>query len=154
MKLKPFCCVAIVAATCFTGNAEQGYEYPLKPGTAAWDAASAIDRYNACVVPKTWREEASSRQLFLSVVTHPYFLTLASDTGSGDKLHAYSARETTAPWRVLIDAESRSDFGSQAPYYLRTLNLSSVESTRCHAFNGVCWRAYMHVCFIAALETA
>src|SRR5664280_5166 len=54
-------------------QSEAPYRYPLQPGTVAWKNATVAERLKSVQIPQSWREHATSWQLFRSAIAHPYF---------------------------------------------------------------------------------
>ena len=129
------------------------YSYSLQPGTPAWDNATPAQRVQAATVPKSWRDTASSAQLFGTAVTNPFFRGIVL-SGNQTLADAYNATKSSGPLAILSDAESTSDFGTQALTYLRGLNIITVASATCSQSNGICWMDYIIICHMAETDNA
>jgi hypothetical protein len=76
-------------------------------------------------IPKEWREHATSWQMFLSGVTHPYFKSMHVQ-GESMACGYDASKKLTMP--ILSEIENAPDFGKNVLRYLGGVNLVRMES--------------------------
>jgi hypothetical protein len=130
-------------------QSEEPYRYPLQPGTAAWKNATVAERLNSGQIPHSWRDHATSWQLFRSAIAHPYFRGICS---GGNMANCYRAAKGTVS--ILGEIDTAPDFGTNVLRWLAGLDLVKMASTQCSEWNGPCWMDYRIVCYMASLNSA
>ena len=132
---------------------DEPYPYPLYPGTAAWDYADVQERLKSVVIPKSWREHATSWQLFRSAIGNPYFRTMGipgEDIGRG-----YEASRSDII-SILKEVDTAPDFGSNVLRWLSELDVAKIAGSRCADFKPYepCYSDYEIVWHMAGLDSA
>lgn len=132
---------------------DEPYPY-LQPGTPAWVYATAEERVQSVEIPKSWREHATSWQLFRSAIGNPYFRMispmLGADIGSS---YRASRMETVS---ILQDVDTAPDFGTNVLRWLTELDLDKMAAVECSKVSSYvpCWSDYLVVCYMATLDSA
>lgn len=131
--------------------AENGsYVYPLMPGTASWINATPEERVASAVIPQSWRNTATSWQLFCSAIGNPYFRS--ASLGGYDLSATYAAtRVGTVP--VLSDVDGAADFGVNVIRFMEELNVTSIKTSNC-GDSSLCGIDYRIFCYMAGLDAS
>lgn len=133
---------------------DEPYPYPLQPGTEAWDDAEPMERIRSAQIPKEWRDQATSWQLFRSAIANPYFDTIQVPE-KYFPVDGYSAarREVVS---VLSDVDTSPDFGTNVLRWLTELDITRMASVMCSDLprNEPCWMDYKIVWYMAGLDSA
>jgi hypothetical protein len=136
---------------------EDPYPYPLQVGTEAWKNADGRERFASTVIPKKWRDHATSWQMFLSAVTHPFFREIHSDGDQVTISRAYKTSKTVTPFTltpILNEVEAAPDFGANVLRWLSRLDLPKMEESACDEPDVPCFLDYAVVCYMASLDSA
>jgi hypothetical protein len=140
-----------VATINITVSPNDPYDYPLKPGTPEWVAATPEARVDSLDIPQAWRDTATSWQLFRSAVTRPYF---RSCWHYGNSISAsYGASKQDETLSILSEIEAASDFGFNCFYYLNDVDIATILLGSCQG-QGACPFDYVIVCHMASLDSA
>jgi hypothetical protein len=133
---------------------DESYPYPLQPGTPAWDYATAEERIQSVQIPKSWREHATSWQLFRSAIGSPYFRTVYSPGLGFPFAQSYQAsrRSTTVP--LLKEIDTAPEFGTNILHWLSELDVQKMEASQCDKPNEPCFMEYRTVYGMATLDSA
>lgn len=70
------------------------YSYPVKPGTAEWEAMSIEERLEACSVDRSLAESMDTNSLLKTVLEYPFMVDIGFYDGAGkgvDIVRAYFA---------------------------------------------------------------
>ncbi len=106
---------------------EEPYPYPLRPGTDGWKKVTVAELFKSMEIPKEWRAHATSWQMFLSGVTHPYFKVIHVQGESMARCYEASKKLDYMP--ILSEIEAAPDFGKNVLRYLSSLVLVKMEAT-------------------------
>lgn len=132
-------------------NGDEAYPYPLQPGTAAWNYAEAKGRLQSVEIPKSWREHASSWQLFRSAIGNPYFRTIyLPGYDIGDCYNA--SRSGTVS--ILQEVDASPEFGTNVLRWLSELDLAKMAASECEKPYEPCHMDYIIVWHMAGLDSA
>jgi len=132
-------------------QSEEHYNYPLQPGTLAWVNATVEERLNSGQIPKSWRDHATSWQMFRSAIAHPYFRGI--EAGGNDMAHRYQAAKLgTVP--ILGEIDTAPDFGTNVLRWLAGLDFVKMASLQCSESREPCWIDYRIVCYMASMDSA
>jgi hypothetical protein len=130
---------------------DEPYPYPLQPSTAAWNDATVEERLKSVVIPKSWRDHATSWQMFRSAITHPYFRGI--HVPGYNIADGYSAaREGIVS--ILSEVDTAPDFGTNVLRWLTELDLAKMASSEGEDWNEPCFMDYVIVCYMAGLDSA
>jgi len=125
------------------------FPYPLIPGTTAWRAATVEERFGYSQIPDCWLAQASSWQIFCSVVGHPYFKTIFLPGSPLGKSYA------SARWglvSVLKAVDHAPDFGVNMLRYMEGLDIHAIAPASC-GDAGFCGIDYLILCYMAGMDS-
>jgi hypothetical protein len=130
---------------------DEPYPYPLQIGTAAWDYAEAGERVRSVEIPKSWREQATSWQLFRSAIGNPYFkgiFMLGEDIG-----RCYGASRSSLV-SILQEVDTSPDFGTNVLRWLSELDLARMAAADWDKPYEPCSPDYLVVWHMAGMDSA
>jgi len=130
---------------------DEPYPYPLQPDTAAWNYATVEERIRSIEIPKSWREHATSWQLFRSAIGNPYFRSVylpGYDIGDCYK----ASRSGIAS--ILQEVDTAPEFGANVLRWLSELDLAKMAVSECEKPYEPCRIDYTTVWYMAGLESA
>jgi hypothetical protein len=135
-------------------HGDEPYPYPLQPGTAGWKYATAEERVASVEIPKSWREHATSWQLFRSAIGNPYFRGISPLLGSDIGTSYRASRMQTVS--ILQDVDTAPDFGTNVLRWLTELDIDKMAAAECSQVPSYvpCWSDYLVVCYMATLNSA
>jgi hypothetical protein len=133
---------------------DEPYPYPLRPGTAGWKYATPEERIASVEIPKSWREHATSWQLFRSAIGAPYFRGISPFLGSDIGTSYRASRMQTVS--ILQDVDTAPDFGTNVLRWLTELDFDKMAAVECSQMSShvPCWMDYLVVCYMATLNSA
>jgi hypothetical protein len=132
-------------------QSEEPYSYPLLPGTAAWKNATVTERLQSVQIPQSWRDHATSWQLFRSAIAHPYFRSICFSGGNMERAYSSAKIGTVS---ILGKIDTAPDFGTNVLRWLAGLDLLKMASSECSESREPCWMDYRIVCYMASLNSA
>jgi hypothetical protein len=134
-------------------DGSEPYPY-LQPGTPAWVYATVEERVRSVKIPKSWREHATSWQLFRSAIGNPYFRTISPLLGSDIGTSYRASRMETSS--ILQEVDTAPDFGTNVLRWLTGLDLDKMVAVECSEVSSYvpCWSDYLIVCHMATLDSA
>jgi hypothetical protein len=132
-------------------QSEEPYRYPLQPGTAAWKNATVAERLKSVQIPQSWRDHATSWQLFRSAIAHPYFRGIYV---SGERMADCYRAAKNGTVSVLGEIDTAPDFGTNVLRWLAGLDLVKMARSKCSESSEPCWIDYRIVCYMASLNSA
>ena len=133
---------------------DEPYPYPLQPGTPAWDYATVEERIQSVQIPKSWREHATSWQLFRSAIGSPYFRTAYSPGLGFGFAQSYKAARSSPTDPVLKEIDTMPEFGTNILRWLSELDLGKLEASHCDKPGEPCFMEYRTVYGMATLDSA
>jgi hypothetical protein len=131
---------------------DEPYPYPLQPGTPAWDYATVEEVFKSIEIPKSWREQATSWQLFRSAIGHPYFRAVCRLPGD-DIGRSYSASRS-GEVSILQQVDTAPEFGTNVLRWLNELDLAKLAASGCEKPYEPCLLDYSVVWYMAGLDSA
>lgn len=144
---------AALASPLAQPKGDELYPYPLQPGTPAWNYATVEERIQSVQIPKSWREHATSWQLFRSAVASPYFTDYSPDLGLSFA-QAYKASRTSITVPLLKEIDRAPEFGTNILRWLSELDLDKIEASHCDKPGELCFMHYRTVYGMATLDSA
>jgi hypothetical protein len=145
---------ALTAPPTLPKDGDQPYPYPLYPGTPAWDFATVEERIGSIQIPKSWREHATSWQLFRSAIGSPYFRTVYSPGLGFGFTQSYQAARSSGTVPLLKEIDTAPEFGTNILRWLSELDLQKMEASECTNFFEPCFMEYRTVYGMATLDSA
>jgi hypothetical protein len=145
---------ALTAPPAFPKDGDEPYPYALYPGTPAWDFATVEERIGSLQIPKSWREHATSWQLFRSAIGSPYFRTVYSPGLGFGFAQSYQAARSSSTVPLLKEVDTAPEFGTNILRWLSELDLEKVEASQCEKPYERCFMEYRTVYGMATLDSA
>ncbi|HWH71407.1 MAG TPA: hypothetical protein VNT26_18675, partial [Candidatus Sulfotelmatobacter sp.] len=102
-------------------------------------------------IPKSWRDHATSWQLFRSAIAQPYFRTVQIP---GEDLAASYSAARKATVSILSEVDTAPEFGTNVLRWLSGLSLAKMADLQCSESGEPCWMDYSIVCYMAGLDSA
>jgi hypothetical protein len=133
---------------------DEPYPYPLQPGTPAWNYATVEERIQSVQIPKSWREHATSWQLFRSAIGGPYFRTAYSPGLGFSFAQSYQAARSSITDPLLKEIDTAPEFGVNILRWLSELDLEKLEASQCEKPGEPCFMEYRTVYGMATLDSA
>jgi hypothetical protein len=145
---------ALTAPQALPNDGDQPYPYPLYPGTPAWDFATVEERIGSIQIPKSWRDHATSWQLFRSAIGSPYFRTVYSPGLGFGFAQSYQAARSSSTVPLLKEIDTAPEFGANILRWLNELDFKKVEASECEKPYEPCFMEYRTVYGMATLDSA
>jgi hypothetical protein len=133
---------------------DEPYPYPFQPRTPLWDYATVEERIQSVQIPKSWRDRATSWQLFRSAIGSPYFRTTYSPGLGFGFARSYQAARSSSTVPLLNEIDTSPEFGTNILRWLSELDVGKLEASHCDKPGEPCFMEYRTVYEMATLDSA